>query len=109
MSSPPQTPSPNEVRAAAFLAKAGRWVLRAASIAFGLAIEVQQVYGTDQAQWALIFLGLWFIGVPPALWFDGVWRLARIASVLEQSKAGPPAAPAAPAPPPPPQAPGGET
>lgn len=63
----------------------GGWALRCVSVAFGISIEVHEVYGSAQAQWALVFLGLWFIGVPPALWFDGVYRLARIAQVIEQS------------------------
>lgn len=61
-----------------------RWIVRLASIGFGVAIEAQEVYGTETAQWPLVFLGLWFIGVPPALWFDGVWRLARIASYIDE-------------------------
>lgn len=84
------------------LAALGRWLLRVGSVAFGVAIEAKQVYGTEHAQWALVFLGLWFIGVPPALWFDGVWRLARIAAIVDapppgSPPAGPTAGPTAPA------------
>lgn len=78
------------------------WALRLASMGFGVAIEYKQVYGVAQAQWALVFLGLWFIGVPPALWFDGVWRLARIAQQLDTAPPAPPGsqAPGISAPPP---------
>lgn len=78
------------------VAMLGRWLLRLGSVGFGVAIEYKQVYGTVHAQWALVFLGLWFIGVPPALWFDGVWRLARIAAVVDaQPPGGPPTGPVA--------------
>lgn len=78
------------------------WALRLASVGFGVAIEYKQVYGVAQAQWALVFLGLWFIGVPPALWFDGVWRLARIAQQLDTAPPAPtgPQAPGVSTPPP---------
>lgn len=69
------------------------WLLRFASVGFGIAIEAKQVYGTNQAQWALVFLGLWFVGVPPALWFDGVWRLARLAQIVSTQPPPPPSTP----------------
>lgn len=94
MTDQPQPIPPEMLRLLRLL---GSWVARLASVAFGVAIEMKQVYGTTQAQWALVFLGLWFIGVPPALWFDGVWRLARIAQVIDQ-QSPPPPAPAPPAP-----------
>jgi hypothetical protein len=74
------------------------WCLRFVSVGFGIAIEAKQVYGTDQAQWALVFLGLWFVGVPPALWFDGVWRLARLAQIASAPPAPPPPSPSTPFP-----------
>lgn len=83
LSSPPE--SPLSPRTVALVRLLGGWAMRLVSVAFGLSIEVHEVYGTGQAQWALVFLGLWFIGVPPALWFDGVWRLARIAQAIDSA------------------------
>lgn len=91
--SPPPELAPLSPRTLALLRMAGAWAMRLIAVGFGLSIEVHEVYGTTQAQWALVFLGLWFVGVPPALWFDGVWRLARLAQVIDATAPGQPPSP----------------
>lgn len=55
-----------------------RWVarqfVRAASTAAGAYIEYLQVRAGHKASDGLIFLGLWLMAVPPALWLDSLRR-----------------------------------
>lgn len=56
------------------LQRVGKLALRVASAAVGGFILKHEVYDTESAEIIVIALGLWFIGVPPALWLDTVVR-----------------------------------
>lgn len=57
-------------------------ILRLCSIGAGLYIEYREVFVVREAQWILVFLGLWFMAVPPALWLDSLRRLTAATSHL---------------------------
>jgi hypothetical protein len=67
-----------------WIAKAFRflypWLIRTISVSIGLWIEYHEVFQVKSAQTVLVFLGLWFIVVPPAQALD-TWR--RVATVIE--------------------------
>jgi hypothetical protein len=56
------------------LRRIGGWAARGASIYFGARILHHEVYVSEQAELAVIALGLLLIGVPPALWLDTLTR-----------------------------------
>ena len=55
----------------------GALVLRLGSIAAGALIIKHEVYDTSSAEIVVIALGLWLIGVPPALWLDALRRASK--------------------------------
>lgn len=63
------------------------WAVRLASIYVGARIVYHEVWQADTAEPIVLGLGLWLIGVPPAMWMDGVRRLGRFAEVVEQAGA----------------------
>jgi hypothetical protein len=54
--------------------KLGALLVRVASIGGGVLIIKHEVYEAESAELILIALGLWLIGVPPALWLDALRR-----------------------------------
>lgn len=53
------------------------FLLRLMSITAGVFIEYRQVFHDKSAQWILVFLGLWLMSVPPALWLDSLRRITQ--------------------------------
>lgn len=78
-----QTPAPTPPQK--LVKFVGRWALRLVSIYIGGRIVYHEVWQSETAEPIVLGLGLWFIGVPPALWMDGVRRLGRFAQVIEQA------------------------
>lgn len=64
--------------------KVAGWAARGASVYFGARILHHEVYVAEQAELAVIALGLLLIGVPPALWLD---TLARTTDALSGRRA----------------------
>lgn len=52
-------------------------VFRLASVAAGALVIKHEVYDTQSAEIVVIALGLWFMGVPPALWLDALRRASK--------------------------------
>lgn len=77
------------------------WVVRAATVCCGAYVEYHEVFVAEEAQWLRIFVGLWLMAVPPALWLDSLRRLALAAATAPAS----PVAPASPSSPSSPEAP----
>lgn len=71
------------VRAIAWLharrGKINRLILKAAGFYFGYRILHHEVYETDTAEPLLVALGLWFMGIPLASFFDGLKKLGASA------------------------------
>lgn len=82
---PLEAPLPVIVRRRPLHVRAFGWLLRAASASAGVLVEYHEVYKAQSAQWALVFLGLWLMGVPPALWFDGLRRISQIAQFATEA------------------------
>lgn len=57
------------------------WVVRCVSFYFGYKILNHEIYGREQAEPLLVFLGLWLCGIAPATFFDGIRRIGAAASV----------------------------
>lgn len=49
--------------------------IRGMSAVGGVAILYHEVYIADSAEPLLVFLGLWLLGIPPALFFDGLRKV----------------------------------
>lgn len=49
--------------------------LRGLAAVAGAAILYHEVYIADTAEPLLVFLGLWLLGIPPALFFDGLRKM----------------------------------
>lgn len=60
--------------AVTFLTRLPGVAVRIASVAAGALILKHEVYDSDSAQLVVIGLGMWLIGVPPALWLDTLRR-----------------------------------
>jgi len=70
------------------LQRLSAFALRLGSMAAGALILRHEVYQTESAEIAVIGLGLWLIGVPPALWLDALRRAGRTLGDLEDRPAG---------------------
>jgi hypothetical protein len=82
---PLHAPLPVIVKKKAIQVRIFGWLLRLGSVSAGVAVEYHEVYTAASAQWALVFLGLWLMGVPPALWFDGLRRISQIAQFATEA------------------------
>jgi hypothetical protein len=82
---PLHAPLPVIVKKKAIQIRIFGWLLRVASVSAGVLVEYREVYTAANAQWALVFLGLWLMGVPPALWFDGLRRISQIAQFATEA------------------------
>lgn len=55
----------------------------------GVAILYHEVWVADTAEPLLVFLGLWFVGIPPAMFFDGLRKVGEQAkSEMEEALTG---------------------
>lgn len=57
------------------LMNARKTVSRVGAFIAGAAIIYHEVYIADTSEPLLIFLGLWLLGIPPALFFDGLRKM----------------------------------
>lgn len=62
------------MRIEALVTKAAPHVGRLLSTIGGVLILRHEVYVAEEAEAVLVALGLWLIGIPPALWLDTVRR-----------------------------------
>jgi hypothetical protein len=70
--------------------------LRGVSALAGAAVLYHEVYISDTAEPLLIFLGLWLLGIPPALFLDGLRKITtatnaavdEVAERVEQATGG---------------------
>lgn len=61
----------------------GRAVVRLSSVVAGILVLKHEVYDSDSAEIIVIALGMWLIGVPPALWLDAFRTATKKLDVLE--------------------------
>lgn len=67
-------------RAQQVFTKLASLLVRVASIGGGVLIIKHEVYEAESAELILIALGLWLIGVPPAMWLDALRRSQNLLS-----------------------------
>jgi len=64
---------------------------RLASVVAGGLILKHEVYDTQSAEITVIALGLWLIGVPPALWLDTLRKTSNVLIPDPEQEPQPPA------------------
>lgn len=65
----------------------GALAVRVASIVAGALVLKHEVYDTGSAEVIVIALGLWLIGVPPALWLDALRRAGKtLDTTIDESR-----------------------
>jgi hypothetical protein len=77
---PPPRPEPSLAH------RVGNWIVRGVSAAAGSAALYHEVYSGQEARWPVIFLGMWLIGMPPALWLDSLRTVGRLAEVVQEAR-----------------------